>query len=616
MDKQNTTIGVLLLIAAFASLYFSARMAPPPPPAREMAPQSAPMPGSENVAPGPAQSGFPATSPSDATFAAVASANTNAIVTTLDNEHVQVRLTDFGGAIRDVAFRQYSSSRDRPEDPYVFNALHADPMLAFTEFPGLDRSTRYTLVSATSTEVVYQAVFENRVEVTRRYTLPSPRDTSRDPYRIRHETTFRNLTDITTPLPRATFSLGTTALVSANDYGQFLNVAAFDGKDAHYTDRGDLEGGGFLSWFGLKDGSPRPFIELPVAVSWAAIKNQFFASIYSPDQPGTSVVTRRIELPPFPGATRTNVGLTGAARFDVPALPPGGSATLGGDFYVGPKEYIRLTKFERDEDRVMQFDRYFFNRMLFSGYVAPLMNTLMNWTHSWTGNWGVAIVLMTLILKIVTLPFTLAASRSAKRMQKLQPLMKEVREKHKDDPAKLNQATIAIFKEHKVNPMGGCLPILITIPLFVGFFTMLQGTAELRFQSFLWSSDLSAPDTVFRIFGLPINIMPLLMGATMVYQMRLTPTPTADSTQATIFKLMPIIFTLICYNFATALALYSTINGVLTIIQQVLVNKFTKDEPLAVAAPKTDEAGVPVGNPWKKPSKDVKKVKNVTPKKK
>src|SRR5690606_32155759 len=109
------------------------------------------------------------------------------------------------------------------------------------------------------------------------------------------------------------------------------------------------------------------------------------------------------------------------------------------------------------------------------------------------------------LLKIVTLPFTLIASKSAKRMQKLQPQMKEVREKYKDNPQKLNQATIQIFKENKVNPMGGCIPVLITIPLFIAFFAMLQGTAELRFQGFLWVKDLSAPDTIARIFGLPIN---------------------------------------------------------------------------------------------------------------
>jgi len=596
MDKKNTTIGVLLLIAAFASLYFGARFAPPPPPAPEFGPQSAPLPGSPNQAPTPGQAGAPMTSPSDATFAAVVSDNAAATVTTLINDVMEVRFTDFGGAIRDVAFRDYAAQQGSRE-PYVFNAVRADPILAFTELDGLDKRVRYTLVSRTTREVVYRAVFENRIEVTRRYVLRAAGDTAGDPYRVFHETIFRNITDASTGLARASFSLGTTALVSTNDYGQFLNVAVHDGKDAHFTDRGELEGGGFLSWFGLKDGSPKPYIDRPGVVQWAAIKNQFFASIYTPNQNGSGVVTRRVELPALLGSGRPNIGLTSTVRFELPNLAPGASASLDGELYVGPKEYRRLAKLGKDEDRVMQYDRFFFNRMFFSGYIAPFMNTLMNWTFDWTGNWGVAIVLMTLILKIVTLPFTLAASRSAKRMQKLQPLMKEVREKYKDNPQKLNQA------------MGGCLPILITIPLFVGFFTMLQGTAELRYQSFLWSADLSAPDTVLRIMGLPLNIMPLLMGATMVFQMRLTPTPTTDNAQAMIFKLMPVVFTLICYNFATALALYSTVNGIFTIIQQVLVNKFTKDVPLATPVKKTDD-GVPVGNPWKKPTK------NVTPKKK
>lgn len=610
MDKKNTTIGVLLLITAFASLYLTARLSPPPPPAPEIAPQISPIPGSDNRAPAPAQSTAPSTTPTDATFAAVAGANADATITTLSNGFIEARFTDFGGAIRDVALLQYPANLESSV-PYVFNDLHADPLLAFTEFPALGRSLRYTLVSSTSTEVVYQATFENRIEITRKYLVTPTGDPSRDPYRIRHETTFRNLSDITAPLPDVNFSLGTTALVSSNDYGQYLNVAVYDGEDAEYLDRKDLEGGGVLSWVGLSDNAPKAAIELPIVTQWAAIKNQFFASIYTPDAPGQGVLARRIELPPFPGTTRPNVGLAGSARFSVPAMAPGASTTLSGELYVGPKEYTRLTKFGSGEDRVMQFDRYFFNRLLLSGYVAPFMNTLMNWTHSWTGNWGVAIVLMTIILKIVTLPFTLAASRSAKRMQKLQPLMQAVREKHKDNPQKLNQATIEIFREHKVNPMGGCLPVLITIPLFVGFFSMLQGTAELRFQDFLWSDDLSAPDTVLRLMGLPINIMPLLMGATMIFQMRLTPTPTADKAQAAIFKFMPIVFTLICYNFATALALYSTVNGVLTIIQQVLVNKFTKDVALVSSAPAKTPDGVPVGNPWKQ-----KPQKNVTPKKK
>jgi YidC/Oxa1 family membrane protein insertase len=277
---------------------------------------------------------------------------------------------------------------------------------------------------------------------------------------------------------------------------------------------------------------------------------------------------------------------------------------LAGELYVGPKEYTRLDKLGHREDLVMQFSRGM-GKIFLSGVVSPALNKLMKWTNSFVGNWGVAIILMTILLKVISLPFTLAASKSAKRMQKLTPLMQAVREKYKDNPQKLNQATMELFKEHKVNPAGGCIPVLITIPLFIGFFTMLQGTAELRFQSFLWAHDLSAPDTVAHIFGLPLNIMPLLMGVTMFFQMKLTPSPTTDNMQAKIFKFMPFFFTAICYNFSCALALYSTINGLFTIGQQLVVNKYTKTDPTPTPH------GVPSGT-----GTGGKKIKNITPPKK
>ncbi len=499
-----------------------------------------------------------------------------------------------------MAFRKYFTAKGSAE-PFVFNQTHAAPILAFSGYPGLDQNTHFDLVSATATEVVYRTIFENRIVVTRLYTLNATGDTTGDPYRIRHKTTFRNLTNQTAPLPNI-ISLGTSALVSVNDAGLYLNVASYDGEKPDVIDRGQLEGGGFLSSMGLTNNPAKPVLENAGKIEWATVKNQFFASIYTPEKPGTGIIVRRVELPPLEGSTRPNIGLTGAIKLDLPVLPPNGTASFAGDLYVGPKEYTRLAKFSHNEDKVMQYDRYFFNRIFFSGYVAPAMNWLMNSMHTSVGNWGIAIILMTLLLKVISLPFTLAASRSAKRMQKLQPLMQAIREKHKDQPQKLNQATMELFKEHKVNPMGGCLPVLITIPLFVGFYSMLQGTAELRFQSFLWAGDLSAPDTIGHIFGLPINIMPILMGATMVFQMRLTPQPSIDSAQQKVFKFMPFFFTLICYNFSCALALYSTINGLFTIGQQLVVNKYTKDDPTPTPL------GVPSGTG--------KKIKNVTPKKK
>lgn len=605
MDKKNLILGSIFLICGFGLLYVLPKQHPqvqPPPAAAPAAAGNATAPA---TTPGATLSAGPSAAPVTTEFAALTKEGADAKVVSLSNDFIEARFTDAGGAILDIAFKKYPAVQGQPA-PYIFNQLHTDPMLAFTDFPGLDRSARYSLVSSSPTEVVFQLVLENQLEVTRRYSIHAagaPLKEGEDPYEIRHETSFRNLTDQSLTLPRAGLSLGTTSPVSAIDYGQYLNVGFYDGDKFHHTERSQLEGGGFLSSFGVGSRAPKPFIEEQGTVQWATVKNQFFAAIYSPEQPGIGTTIRRVELPPMIDSSRANIGISGTARFDLKPLPAKGSETLSGDFYVGPKEYKRLVSLGKNQDKVMQFDLYFFSRILLSGYVSPFLLTLLHGAHSIAPNWGVAIILMTLFLKLITLPFTLAASRASKRMQKLQPQLKEIREKYKDNPQKLNQATMEVFKENKVNPMGGCLPILITIPLFVGFFAMLQSASELRFAPFLWASDLSAPDTVARIFGLPLNIMPLLMGATMVVQMRLTPTPTTDNMQAKIMQFMPIIFTLFCYNFSCALALYSTVNGLFTIGQQLMVNKYSKDTQLA--QPATAPLG---GNPWKK-------AKNVTPKK-
>ncbi len=618
MDK-NKIIGSVLLVAAFGCLYvFSPRPTPAAAPVQPAAVSAnAPAPDAPAGATPVATSiGNPTDSTSPAValpavalpaapatmLAAVTTAPADAAVTTLANDFVEVRFTDFGGAIRDVALKQYPAVQGK-DAPYVLNAQHAAPILAFTDFPGLDQNTRYVRVpSAAVNEIVYRTVLDGHIEVTRTYSLPAGGgDATHDPYRIGHTTTFRVLPGQpgARPLP-VSLSLGTAAPVNERDLGQYLNVARFDGERANHFARTDLERG-FLAGLGLSNNTEKSELPSDGPAIWGAVKNQFFASIYTPEKAGSGVLIRRVALAPAAGAAPAVVGITATMRLEVPALAPAPAAggTLKGDLYVGPKEFIRLTKFSHSEDKVMQFDSNWYTRLFLGGYVAPFQNWLMNQMHRVVGNWGLAIVMMTLMLKFVSLPFTLAASRSAKRMQKIQPLMVALREKHKDNPQKLNAATMELFKEHKVNPVGSCLPVLITMPLFIGFFTMLQGTAELRFQPFLWASDLSGPDTIAHLLGFPINILPLLMGGTMFYQMRLTPTaPSVDDTQAMMMKVMPFFFTLICYNFSCALALYSTINGAFTIVQQLLVNKYAKvDDP---------ELPGPGG----------KLIKNVTPKKK
>lgn len=607
MDKKNTVIGVLLLLAAFASLYFGQRLSPPQP--SQPAPTfSTPQTAATGAAPAGAveQHAAPFAPAPQTAFAAVAQTDSSANIVTLQNEFVTVNFTDLGGAVRDVALKKYAAERGQPE-PFVFNALHADPMLACVDFPGLDRTTRFELVSRNASTVVYRAVFDGRIEVTRRYTLVTQPDKTRDPYVLRHETTFRNLTDQIVPLPRVTWSLGTAAPTNDKDLGIQLTTGFSNGNDQDFFARSKLEASGGFLGMGARGSIPQLVSGGPIV--WASISNQFFAAILTPDQPGTSMVTRRVKLlPALPDESPNAYGLTSSAQFDLAPLAASAEAKLGADLYVGPKEYRRLANgdvFKVDQDKVMQFG--------FFKYFSQILLTLMTWVHGWFPNatwaWGWAIVITTLILKTVFVPFTLAASRSAKRMAKIQPEMQAVREKFKDNPQKLQAATMELFKKHKVNPMGGCFPILITIPFFIGFFQMLQSAAELRFQPFLWAFDLSAPDTVGHLLGLtwlPINIMPLLMGATIVIQMRLTPSPTVDNMQMKMMKFMPYVMILFCYSFSCALALYSTINGIFTIGQQLVINRM-KDDPGPVGA---GTAAATTATAFAKP------VKNVTPKKK
>ena len=603
MDKKNTVIGVALIAAAIAYMFWMQQSAPPAPlpSAAPAAPATAASPAGTS---GPASTSASAAVAAPAVNTAFASARADAAgstVTTLSNSFVEIRFTDSGGAIRDIALKKHDA-KDRliyPAElngntPFVFNALHADPMLAFVDFPGLDRGTRFQRVSSSANEVVYRAVLDGHLEVTRRYTLAPDESDKTDPYQLRHETTMRNLSDKTAAPMKVALALGTAAPTKKDDDGLQLTTGYSTGTDQHFAKRADLESSS--GFFGLGAHESKPSVVSPGPVAWAAVKNQFFTAILTPDEPGAGLVTRRVKLlADLPDDNVTAYGIAGAAQFDVKALAPNAEVKLASHFYVGPKEYARLAKasvFKLDQDKVMEFG--------FFKYFSQILLTLMTWIHGFVGNWGGAIILTTLILKIIFVPFTLAASKSAKRMAKLQPELQALREKFKDNPRKQQEATMALFKTNKVNPVGGCLPILITIPFFMGFFTMLQSTAELRFSPFLWAPDLAAIDTIGHILGLPINILPLLMGATMVIQMRLTPTPSMDPTQAKMMQFMPIIFTLFCYTFSCALSLYSTVNGLFTIIQQLVINRMKDPEPAPAAALS------PAGKP----------VKNVTPKKK
>ena len=231
----------------------------------------------------------------------------------------------------------------------------------------------------------------------------------------------------------------------------------------------------------------------------------------------------------------------------------------------GPKDFNRLDALGADQGELMNY-----------GWFALLIVPMLTVLHFWFlifNNYGVAIILLTLMIKAITWPLQSIANRSGKRMQALAPKLKELQAKYKETPEKLQTETFALYKEYGVNPFGGCLPALVQMPVFFSLYFMLQNAVELRGQSFLWVHDLTKPDAVLdgavsssSAFHPSLHPLPIMVTALTMVMMRMTP-QIGDPTQAKIAQFMPLVFLFIFYNFAAALSLYYVINNCVSIIQ-------------------------------------------------
>jgi YidC/Oxa1 family membrane protein insertase len=243
------------------------------------------------------------------------------------------------------------------------------------------------------------------------------------------------------------------------------------------------------------------------------------------------------------------------------------------DIYFGPKSLKLLSQMNNGLDRSVNFGMF--------DFIAKPFLWLMNFIHDYIPNYGVAIIILTIIVKIILWPLGNKSYKSMNDMKKLAPLMKEIRDKYKDDKKKMNQETMALYKTYKINPMGGCLPMVLQIPVFFALYRMLYEAIELRHAPFfLWINDLSAPDRLFNFdihiplmqppYGIPV--LTLIMGASMFLQQKMAPAP-ADPTQAKLMTFMPILFTFIFINFSSGLVLYWLVNNLLSMGQQYYVSK-------------------------------------------
>jgi YidC/Oxa1 family membrane protein insertase len=254
-------------------------------------------------------------------------------------------------------------------------------------------------------------------------------------------------------------------------------------------------------------------------------------------------------------------------------LDPGKQVTYSFSLFMGPKSLKLLSSYGNNLKKAINFG-------WFDILAKPCLMG-MNLIHGLIPNYGIAIMLLTLLIKLIFWPLGTKSYRSMNDMKKLQPLMMEMREKYKGDKQRMNQEVMGLYKTYKVNPMSGCLPMIVQMPIFFALYRMLYQAIELRHAPFMWwINDLSAPDRLFHFdFAIPfmqapygIPVLTIIMGATMFLQQKMSPS-TGDPTQAKMMMLMPLFMTFIFINFPAGLVLYWLVNNVLSIGQQYYIQK-------------------------------------------
>jgi YidC/Oxa1 family membrane protein insertase len=561
MDRTAWIVVALCVIGLVVwQIYVAKQMPPRPAPVNVASGQSSPTatPKVVEASPPPAT---PETTPKTAepvpSFAEK--------IETLRNSDVELRLTNRGGGIKEaVLLRQIAEKGQR----VVLNSAQNTPIGALIEQPSSPTLPEFTTAARSDSAVQFEHTSAEQLVVRKKFFFQESPE-NKDNYVIEMDVDVENRG--TNPYQSADYfvALGSAAPIHPKDYPTYTRLAwCIDGR-AKGIDAGWFSSsGGFL---GVGQRAARPYYQENIAgAEWVAVSNQFFTTLMAPLTAKATGVWGRgfdIERPP----DQKLLGIEGALGMPGFQLQPGQTYSARFEIYAGPKLYHRLAQLPHNEAEIMNFGMF--------KIVCQFLLNFMNLLHSWLHDYGLAILALTTVVKLTLWPIQNKANRSMQRMALLTPKMQELKEKYKDDPTRMNQELMKLYKQYGINPVGGCLPMMIQIPIFFGLFTMLGQAVELRNAKFLWVKDLSQPDTLFVIpgmgwvpilgivgVGLAVNILPILMGATQVWLMRMTP-KTGDPTQRRLMMFMPLIFLFFCYNFAAALALYYTAQNLFSILQ-------------------------------------------------
>ncbi|KPK00713.1 MAG: hypothetical protein AMJ60_00215 [Desulfobacterales bacterium SG8_35] len=466
----------------------------------------------------------------------------------VENSKYRAVIAETGGGIKSFRLKNYREtaapdaelkeliSTDSYIDLPLYFTWGVEPRRAQVPLFVADKES-LTVEAGESRTLTMTAQLSSGLQVTRRLTFDP------DSYLINMSVDIYNFSE--TPLQGSPYlSLTNRPFSSTSQRYLFSGPAAFlDGK-LHEVKASDLE---------------KAAETLSGNISWAAFEGTYFMTGVIPENPSNQTLKL--------SAQGDMVNSLLVSPEDV--IPAAGRLQYNYQVYFGPKRITTLRAAGHDLERIVNFG-------WFDKIARPALY-LLNFFYSYVGNYGIAIILVTVLIKILFWPIAQKGLKSMKNMQKIQPKMAKLKEKYKNDSARLNQEMMGLYKTYKVNPLGGCLPMVLQIPVFFALYKVLLQAIELRHAPFmLWVSDLSAPDRLMIGVDIPylggIPVLTLLMGGSMFLQQKMTPSP-ADATQAKIMMFLPVIFTFMFLNFASGLVLYWLVNNLLSIGQQYIINK-------------------------------------------
>lgn len=451
----------------------------------------------------------------------------------------QAEIDSHGGDLRRLALLKYPVAVDQPEQP--FPLLQDSGEELFVAQSGL--------IGPSGEYPTHKVRYDARAQ---RYALASDQKELRVPLYwrapdgTRYVKTFvfhrdRYIIDVEYTITNATKGDWTGylygQLVRAHvDRRGWLSVPSFTGT-AIYTPEDKYQKIAF------DDLAAKP-LQRQVTDGWIAVMQHYFVGAWM-RSPGAESQFYSDVLP----GPRYVIGFKSVTPTTV---APGATGGVSASLYIGPKEQIQLEQLAPGMELTVDYG--------WLTFIADPLFEVLAWIHRWVGNWGWAIIILTILIKLAFYPLSAASYKSMANMKKVQPKMQAIKERFGDDRMKMNEAMMQLYKTEKINPLGGCLPILIQIPVFIALYWVLLDSVEMRQAPFgLWLKDLSSPDPYF--------VLPLIMGATMYLQQKMNPTP-IDPVQQKVFMFLPVLFTAMFLFFPAGLVLYWIVNNTLSIAQQ------------------------------------------------